>query len=192
MDCSRTGPSSKPVTALSAARFLKTLAGDEGHAGAAPSRHTPAQMKKFFEMTHGAHRVRVLKCSGAEKGNLFLKRVSMDVDLAIEGEVADDGDVVFLECDCEGFFETNNLCVHVLLVAEYLGLCDIKALSGSCGAGRQGPGHKRATPKALSKDARVGGVPSTHTAKHWITQFLVRKPGYWMKSHVARKFGDGD
>ena len=133
----------------------------------------------------------MLKCSGAEKGYLFLKRVYMDVDLAIEGEVADDDDVLFLECDCEGFIESNNLCVHALLVAEDLGLCDIKALSGSCGAGRQGPGRKRAPPKALSKDARVGGVPSTHTAKHWIGQFLVRKPGYWMKSHVARKFGDG-
>jgi hypothetical protein len=109
----RADPSSKPVTALSAARFLKTLDGDEGHAGAAPSRHTPAQMKKFFEMTHGAHRVRVLTCSGDEKGNLFLKRVNMDVDLAIEGEVVDDGVVLFLECDCEGL-SRRTICVSML------------------------------------------------------------------------------
>ena len=156
----------KQVTALSAARFLKTLNGDERHAGTAPSRQTPVQMKKFFEMTHGAHRVRVLKCSGAEEENVFLKRVNMYADLAIEGEVVDNGCVLFLECDCDGFIETNNLCGHALLVAEDLGLCDIKALSGSCVARRQGPGRKRAPPKALSKDAGVGGVPTTQTAKH--------------------------
>ena len=59
----------------------------------------PAQIKKFFEMTHGAHRVRVLKCSGAEKGNIFLKRVNMDIDLAIDGEVADD--VCCRSCSCD-------------------------------------------------------------------------------------------